>query len=327
MRRGKELDSPSIFLGYSFGRGNPEPWKFFNINHLMVNAYDLITRNIAIKDMHKFLSYRGILFCDSGGWQIIQGADNVNIKKIISAQKKINADFSAVLDHGLNEKLHFEYLKYYMDKADFDFVPIIPYDISDSAIKEIKDLIEDPHMIGIGKLVPLLRPPIDYKELKKAIISIIKIRKYFPESKIHIFGLGGLYTMLIFFLIMDSSDTSNWVHDARYGKIRLVGGNGTYSTHPRYSLKHIEKEWYNCICPICRSYSIDELDARGIAGMQLRAIHNAWVFIEEEKKMAEIRETKKYVKYVETRIKYSTQHRKLFDFVKNQMDRSNLKCY
>lgn len=319
MHRGNKLKSPSIFLGYSFKRGNPEPWKFFKINHLMVNAYDIMKKNIEIRDMHKSLSYEGTLFCDSGGWQIIQGANNVKIAEIVSAQEKINADHSAVLDHGLNPQMHLEYLRYYIENADFDFIPIIPYDLPDKFIKKFQDLIEDPDIIGIGKLVPILRPPINYEELKKAIVSILKIKKSFSDSQIHIFGLGGLYTMLILFLIVDSSDTSSWIHDAIYGKIRLVGGNGTYSTHPRHALKHIKKEWYNCNCPICRKFTVEELDARGTTGSQLRAIHNAWVFTEEEKIIKEMKESEKYINYIEKRIRCSPQHRKLFEFVKKQL--------
>lgn len=314
-------DLPSIFLGYSFKRGNPRPWEFFEVDRLMVNAYDIVSRDTSVKDVHKLLSFEGEVFCDSGGWQIVQGGNDLGPEKTVSIQGALNAELSAVLDHGLDEKKHLEYLEYYVKYAQFPFVPVIPYGASGESIRKTSELVRSPKVVGIGKLVPVLRPPIKYGELRKAIRFVLQIKKTFPRSRIHVFGLGGLYTILVFFLLVDSVDSSSWVHDARFGKVRLLGGNGTYSTHPRKGLKHLTPKDYDCDCPICQEHSLNDLDARGIEGLKLRAVHNAWVLSEEQKKIIEMKENSDYLEYLRERVERSPQHLKLLTFLRRQMRR------
>ena len=78
----------------------------------MVNAYDIIKQKARITSIHDLLSYNGTVFCDSGGWQILQGRKDVNICEIIDVQRRLDADLYAVLDDGLNEERHFSYLAF-----------------------------------------------------------------------------------------------------------------------------------------------------------------------------------------------------------------------
>lgn len=309
------VNSPSIFIGYSFGRGNPRPWEYFKIPNLMVNGYDILKKESSVETIHNILSYNGHVFCDSGGWQIIQGAKDIDIYEIINLQSRLKADYNAVLDNGLSERKHLSNLRKYVKYADFDFIPVIPYDTSEKTLKKISQIIENPTMVGIGKLVPILKPPTDYAKLKTAIHSINKIKNYFSKSKIHIFGAGGLNTVLILFMLIDSVDTTSWIHDARFGKIRLLG-DGVYSTHPGDNRRSIDDS-YTCKCPICKKFSLVDFDARGVHGTQLRAIHNAWVLIKELKRICEEKEEGTYIKYVGERIMKSNSHQSIFKFVLN----------
>jgi len=326
MHRGKHAQEASIFIGYSFKRGNPQPWNLMKIDHIMVNAFDILHRDVGITEAHKLLSYEGEIFCDSGGWQILQGFKNFEISTIVDAQEQIGADYTAVLDHGNDESAHIRYLRYYLKNANFDFVPIIPYDMSTKNIEKIRRLVEQPPMIGIGKLVPLLRPPIDYEKLCRASMHVVRIRDMFPDAKLHIFGLGGLYAILVFFLIADSCDSSSWIHDARYGKVRLLGGPGTYSTHPREGLKHLIESEYHCKCPICKKHSLAELDSRGVSGLKLRASHNAWVISQEEKIIRKRKREGTYLEYVEERLGQSPHHRRLLSCVKKHVGEGWIPC-
>jgi queuine/archaeosine tRNA-ribosyltransferase len=312
------LDNNSIFLGYSFGRGNPRPWGLFEVPSLMVNAYDIIKQKVKIASIHDLLAYNGIVFCDSGGWQILQGKKDVDIYEIMDVQRRLDADLYAVLDDGLNEERHFTYLETYVKYADFDFVPVIPYDISKKGIEAIKQILDVPSIIGIGKLVPILKPPTDYVKLKIALRLIKQIKENFPGTKIHIFGVGGLYIALILFLFVDSIDTSSWLHDARFGKIRILG-DSVYGTHPMQNNRHITGD-YKCSCPICQKHSLKELDARGVIGMRLRAIHNAWVLNKELEMIHKKKMDGDYVEYVKDRIWNSKRHRYIFHLVSNWIE-------
>ncbi|HEY9204991.1 MAG TPA: hypothetical protein VIO58_03630 [Candidatus Methanoperedens sp.] len=305
-------EGPSIFLGYSFGRGNPKPWEYFKIPYLMINAYDIITR-IPNKNVHKALSYDGFVCCDSGGWQILQGK-KIDILEVIEVQRKLRPDLAVMLDNGLDETKNIENLKLYIKKADFDFIPAFPYYTSKKTLEKISKLC-DPIMIGIGGIVPVLRAPINLVEFKNVITSIKNIKEHFPDTKLHVFGVGGLYIAMILFLFVDSLDTSSWLHDAKYGKIRLFG-KGVYGTHPMDYNPHINKESYNCKCPICRKHSLEELDERGISSMQLRASHNAWILLKEMEQIRKEMKSGSYLEYINDRVKSRPRHILKFVFDK-----------
>lgn len=313
-----------IFLGYSFGRGNPQPWHFFSIPNLMVNAFDIAERNIPISLIHETLNYKGNVFCDSGGWQIIQRSLNLDIFEIISIQKNLGADLCAVLDNGLDEKQHLKNLKIYSEHADFNFVPVIPIDISERGVEEILKIIDAPQMIAIGKMVPILQSPLNFTQLKIAIKKIIEIKQKFPESRLHIFGLGGIYTALISFLIIDSVDTTSWIHDARYSKIRLLGG-GIYSTHPVPNRKFIGEK-LNSNNTILKDHSWIDLDKKGVEGMRIRAIHNAWVLTQEEKIINEAINDGHYTSFLKERIQQSYFHKVMFNSVKECLEKRGIQC-
>jgi len=296
----------SLFLGYSFKRGNPKPWDYFKVPNVMINAYDVMTRCHSIRPAHKLLSYGGYICCDSGGWQILQGK-NVSIHDIINAQRKLKPDLSVMLDNNLDEKKHLKNLRIYLEEADFDFFPVISYNISGKTLRKVSELIDNPPLIGIGGLVPVIGSPIDVPELGKVVETIKRARETFPSTKIHLFGIGGWYTALALFLLVDSIDTSSWVHDARFGKIRVLGG-GVYGTHPMENNPHINERWYDCPCSVCKKHSIEELDQRNIDGFRLRATHNAWVLLKEVEIAKRMFQEGNYLRYVKGRIKGKPKH-------------------
>lgn len=302
----KNDGGPCLFLGYSFERGNPKPWDYFEVQNVMINAYDVITRCRSIQSAHKLLSYNGYICCDSGGWQILQGK-NVSIHDIIDTQRNLKPDLSVMLDNNLDEKEHLKNLKIYLKEADFNFFPVLPYNISRKTFQKISKLIDEPPMIGIGGLVPIIGTPIDILELGEVVNTIKGIREMFPSAKIHLFGVGGWYTALILFLLVESIDTSSWIHDARFGKIRVLEG-GVYGTHPMKNNPHINERLYNCPCPVCERHSIAELDQRNMDGFRLRAIHNAWVLLGEVEIAKRMFQEKNYLRYVKERIKGKPKH-------------------
>lgn len=299
------IKDPTIFLGYSFERGNPRPWKFFKVPNIMVNAYDFLKTNQPQVPIHKLLSYRGFVFCDSGGWQVLQG-ESVDIFEIIKTQREMSPNLSVMLDNGLDEKQNIKNLKTYIENADFDFIPAFPYNTSVKSLKKISKLCQ-PSMIGVGGIVPTIRAPTNYPDLKNVLNSVKKIREHFPESKLHVFGVGGLYTAMIILSFVDSIDTSSWLHDSRFGKIRLLG-KGVFCTHPLPNNPHLTEDEYDCKCPICKKHSFDELDQRGVPGMQLRALHNAWVLMKEAEIIKKELKSGQYFEYLDKRVQSSPRH-------------------
>jgi len=304
-----------LYLGWSPARNNPKPWEFFNLPYLMINALDFKERNQLIVPISQTINFKGEVFCDSGGFQLISRGISPNPLEILNIQRKLKADINAVLDNPNDPNKHLYYCKIYSKEAtterNMNFVPVIPVDLTFEYINKIKYLWPNPPKIAIGKVVPNLFPLKDQNKIINILKKIIKIKQYFPESEIHVFGLGGIATLIIFFHFIDSTDTSCWIHDARFSKLRMIGGGIIRPKRPK-SMEAFRKENL-CGCPICQQYGNDILDIKGSKGFQLRAIHNAWVLNKEIELLNQNILSGKYYNYIFNRAGKSNWHKKILE--------------
>ena len=104
------LGSGVAFLGYSFRRGNPEPWRAFDVPYLMINAFDFSSRfgsgERSDHTVQTLLGYNGYSICDSGGYQLMQGAHDVDVDTVIAAQRALNPDLVTMLDNSRDFRAH-----------------------------------------------------------------------------------------------------------------------------------------------------------------------------------------------------------------------------
>lgn len=92
------------------------------------------------------------------------------------------------------------------------------------------------------------------------INAISIIRKEFPDSFLHVFGVGSVSTMhLMFSLGVDSVDSMSWRMKAAYGAIQLPGIGDRFIS-PKNSRKKLMEEHLlsKCECPICVNKSLKE---------------------------------------------------------------------
>lgn len=318
----------TAFLGYSFGRGNPKPWKSFRVPHLMVNVYDFSRRfsisSTSPKTAKEFLGYDGYVLCDSGGYQVLQGSTNVNLESIIETQKVLAPDLSAMLDNAGDYRAHFRGLRYYLKEFGTDFLPVIPLDASDRQVRKFAAICQDYDIdaVGIGNFVPLVRAPAHYTKLVGGFQRISELRLMLPMKHIHLFGVGGMGTGLMALLFVDSIDTTSWVHDARFWKLRLPGG-GVFRTRSTTSSRRQLPEGYHCRCPVCRDEGPQAVEADGGDGFRSRATHNAWVMLREYTLAAVARRENRLRPFVERRIRKHGPHNHLYRsverFVRNEV--------
>jgi len=280
----------------------------------MINAFDFASRSSAedwpSKPAKEILQYDGFVLCDSGGYQVLQGDHCVNIKTVIALQHILEPDLAAMLDHGGNLAIHFRNFRTYMRDYDGEFMPVIPVDIPTTSLDKFADLAlrSEYSTLGIGKFVPAVRPPAHYREIYKSFRRIARIRKKFPNTHLHLFGVGGVYTGLISQLFVDSIDTSSWVHDARFWKVRVVGG-GVFSAFGSHSQRRKMPDDLHCQCPSCLGGQLAASVSMGLRGMKARAIHNAWVAVEEYERAKRARNEGTLFEYVRDRISKSPVHR------------------
>lgn len=312
----KKIDTPALWLGHVMG-GTPHPWKFLDMNTVIVNAADILrtktnTTSICEKGIHKHLNFHGAILMDSGGF-LFQKKDNLDIDplSIIELYEKSKPDLGVILDHPFNPSETNKSNQKRWEKTlentrimtenigKVDLMPVIHgYNFKElkSACNDIKRINDDPSMIGIGSLVPLLFRTNGTKRFNdpiKFVIDAIRIvRKEFPDSFLHAFGVGSSKTMhLMYSLGVDSLDSTGWRLKAAYGIIQLPGVGDRHPisrNNGRASLNEKEKKILKqCKCPSCKELSITEKLKLLNDKFPARAIHNAHVFINEKEKFQE----------------------------------------
>ncbi|MFX1520343.1 MAG: tRNA-guanine transglycosylase [Promethearchaeota archaeon] len=311
---GKLLKSPCIFLGHSFNRGNPFPWHYFNVDSLLINAYDLLVQKIDAIRVRQILEFDGVLMMDSGGYQIQRFKKDIDLETIVRIQEMSKPDIAIPLDYPLtpkmnNKEVHSHIKKtfrsniHWKESYPYDFIPVIHGYNEKHLIDQINKL-DTPDFLAIGSFVPILM----YSDRKRLVDLLITVRKKYPDCFIHFFGVSYLVAFLLFLLGADSVDTSAHLHNARYGSIHLqhtgpraIAINTKKRSRPS-AHKLIEQERFlneSCGCPICNYLEFDHFKVRGVRGLQLRGIHNAWVYNSAPTELRQIIKEKKTTEFIE----------------------------
>jgi len=339
---GKKIETPLLWLGHVIG-GVPLPWREFEIETLIVNAYDILrnkkaSETISEDGIHRYLDFKGSILMDSGGF-LFQKKEIIDIKPsaILELYKNSCPDIGVILDHPLNpaetKKNNLKRWDLTLKNTEFmlqnkcksnitNIMPVVHgYDLKQLKIacKNIKKLT-DPKIIGIGSLVPLLFRNYGltkkFKEPVNFIIDAVElVRSEFPDAVLHAFGVGSTKTMhLMYALGVDSIDSTGWRIKAAYGVIQLPGIADRHvkdRNNGRPFLSDSEIELLGkCECPSCRDSSIKERMDLLDKNFQARATHNAWVFVNEQKKF------KKQLQECNTE-----------EFVKSRLENGFLKAY
>jgi queuine/archaeosine tRNA-ribosyltransferase len=163
--------------------------------------------------------------------------------------------------------------------------------------RRIAAFASSPSVIGIGGLVPTLQrcgsvkrtsPDAPHGEIANAIRCV---RGYFPKSKVHLFGVGSLHTVLgVVALGVKSVDSIGWRQAAGFGSVYIPGRHRRLLTQrereapcrPFASDQELEI-LAGCHCPACReARDSGKCNSEVLAAHFLpRAVHNIWVLYSE----------------------------------------------
>ena len=339
----KRVETPVFWIGNEIN-GIPRPWELFEVDTVMLNAYEIMSspklKEMEKKGIHKYLKHDKLIMMDSGGF-LFQKKDKVgiNAEVILEIYENVKPDIGVILDHPLdpskddniNHKRWLKTLKntkfMLENSTEIALLPVVhgyTREQLKNACKELKRLV-CPKVIGIGSLVPLITSP-NYGVAKEFVIDAIRIvREEFPNSFLHVFGIGGTTTMhLMFSLGVDSVDSMSWRLKAAYGAIQLPGVGDRFISPPkrRKRISELEQKLLaKCLCPICKGKTIEErkenFDNLNPSTYQKRAIHNAYVFKEEEKEFREQLKNGEVKEFVEERLKH-TPFLSMFKYAKHE---------
>lgn len=314
-----------MYLGWSPSRGNPRIWESLKVPSLMINAFDFWDRNQPISSAKILLKFKGEIFCDSGGYQVLSRNHYISAQQVIQLQAGLGASLNAVLDNASNHRNHIKnfetYLRYAQTNPALQIVPVVPHTLPKRYIRVMSELFPYPPMIAIGNVVPSLYPLSNQANLLSVLQNIQSIKEMFPRSRVHVFGLGGMTTAALFFYLIDSTDSTAWVHDARFGKLRILGGGIARASRPRSIISFLERN--SCVCPACGKHRKDLLVERGSNATQFRALHNAWVLLRELDILNRSFRDGTYDEYISKRVHASPWHRNLFPIVRRFVNNRN----
>jgi queuine/archaeosine tRNA-ribosyltransferase len=257
------------------------------------------------------LGAKGRLMVDSGGF-VLMGRDNRGwgVGTVAALYSKIDADHLVSLDIPPNgrdttderEKKYkrtIANLKRLYDRFGERIVPVVhgaAYKEMERNCDAIRRFYQSPSLVGIGGLVPTIqrcgnaRIPNSGSPQATICQAIVAVRRHFPKSKIHIFGVGSLHTALgVIAAGANSVDSIGWRQAAGYGSVFIPGSYRRLLTdrHRDSPCRPFVSEedlglLARCRCPACRS-SGQRFDnvARLRASFHPRAIHNIWVLYGE----------------------------------------------
>lgn len=250
---------------------------------------------------------QNLLMVDSGGFVLMTQKDrHWTAASVATLYDRIDADHLVSLDLPPNHEDRLSDRKRKYDKSirNFDFlfnrfgervVPVVHgvcVDELEHNCRQIASICPTPELIGIGGLVPTLqrcgnikRPRADSPHL--TVTNAVRcVRRYFPRSKIHLFGVGSLHTVLgVIAAGAHSVDSIGWRQAAGFGSVFIPGRHRRLLTEriretpcrPRASEEDLDL-LASCLCPACREgdYIGDNL-IRLAKHFKPRAAHNIWV--------------------------------------------------
>lgn len=337
--------TPILWLGHRAG-GTPRPWQAFHLPGVLMNAWDILSTGQASQEARKagIHQYLGLdkscpALLDSGGYLYLKRNDvKADPCEILALYEDLNPTIGVVLDYPLdpfmaaevnvkrwqetlaNTRLMFE------RNGCLILMPVIHAHSVVQARKacaDLRQIVGEPNIVGIGSLVPLMRTHHDgrllasenYQSSRHLAVEVIKaVRTEFPRSFLHVFGVGGTTTMhLMFALGVDSLDSIGWRLKAGYGAVQLpgLGDRFTGSRYRRNRTLLIEDKvakeaLIECQCPVCQEHNA--LEERLMAldqSFNNRALHNAWVFVQEAKAFQEAAQAGSVELFVALRLQYS----------------------
>ena len=277
------------------------------------------------ENIHKVMCFDGQIFLDCGIFQRGFYKKKFTWDELSRYREKLvewyrclrpnlasSLDVPSCLDSKTNvklERLKWSIENYRMMKNNID----IPLYLGISAFSEndvilIRRMIdtrlrEDPELLGVGGMVPLMRSSETQTELGRIILKVVtKIRKNFPHSSLHVYGLGDhRWYPIIRLLGASSSDYAGYINAAGRGGIFLEGLSQkhilkkivkikskkgirfyTRSDDKLMSLKELQK-LRNCGCPFCKNSDPVFLEFT----REGRILHNLYVIISENRKVEE----------------------------------------
>lgn len=272
----------------------------FKVSGIMTNAYlikkEYESKGLELKDIHKILNFDGVVYTDSGGYQVLRyGKIMAEPEDIIEVEEKLNVDIGIMLDIPTGIKKDYEKakesVKRTIENADRSIKKIMRRDIlwvgpiqggtfedllSLSAYEMSKKGFD---ILALGSPVELMERYEFSQLIRMGITAKAKVPSGVP---IHFFGAG--HPMILSFLVAIGYDLFDSASYALYAyEDRYITAHGTFKLN--------ELEYFPCECEVCSKYTPKDLkEMEKSERIKLLAKHNLHAIHRE------IREIKERIK-------------------------------
>jgi len=287
--------------------------KKYGAEILITNSYIIYKtkklREMALKKgLHSVLGTDLPIMTDSGSYQLmVYGDIDVSNREIVEFQRDIESDIITPLDIPTPPDADYETAKKDLEETirrekeaeeivgegSLLTIPIqgsTHYDLRRLAAIEASKIRGD--VFAIGAVVPLL-DTYRFAEVSKIVLEV---KSNLPSNKpVHLFGAGHPMIFAIFAALgIDLFDSAAYA---------LFAKDDRYLT-PHGTLKLGEIQYFPCSCPVCLSYTPEELrrlDKNDRA--KLIAEHNLYVSFEEIRRVKQAIKNNELFELVERRIR------------------------
>ena len=280
---GKKIETPILLPVVNPNLEYEWIFKEFKINAFITNSYILYKKHrekVEKKGIHKFFNFDGIIFTDSGSFQLMNYGDlDITNKEIVEFQEKIKVDIGTFLDIPSKPDKTYEEASRDLEITITRGIEALNIrknialngtiqggvykDLREKAAYEFSKLDFDIH--PIGGIVPLM---IDY-DFETLVRVFMWAKIVLPSNRpIHAFGVGHPLIMPLLTAlgsdIFDSASYSLFAKEKRY-------------LTPFRTLNLDKMHYLPCSCPICSKYSFKEVKE----STRLIEAHNLYMLFEE----------------------------------------------
>ena len=301
---GQSVDTSTIHDGY----------RDFDRLPILTSVGCAIRRPIAVSkklkdNLRNRIGAKDRLMVDSGGFVLMHKSNAAwNVNRVARLYEQIDADHLVSLDvpPSSSDSSTTRRRKYTKTFANLErlagqfgerVVPVV-HGVTLQEIerncRRIQLLLSSPPIVGIGGVVPtvqrcgMVTKPGPQTPQKRIAEAIRCTRAFFPQSRIHMFGVGSLHTVLgTIAMGAGSVDSIGWRQAAGFGSVYIPGRHRRLLTlrereHPCRPFADDDDVTVlaRCRCPACRTAHSGNIDR--LAGhFKPRAVHNIWVLYSE----------------------------------------------
>lgn len=313
---------------------------------LMISAVDIagrpyLQRAIRQSGIKAHLGARGAVMIDSGGFSMMMAPGRaVQVGDLIDLYRSLDADVLAALDVPPTpcDSAAVRATKWRRTLKNLDsmlgalgstrLMPVIHgrtiHEISD-ACRDVRRRIRVPQIVALGGMVPLLRGTASHKQFSYRrwtgqvgfaadfVADAVRLcREEFPNSRLHVFGVGSPTTAIALLALgADSVDSLAWRRAAGYGTIFLAGcAERIVSTQQRRRLSRpsLSPEDLTilaaCGCPICSQFGDLKRRITILAGSYVaRAVHNVSTLLSEQQALRHAKATNTLGVFLTSRVR------------------------